>query len=460
LSRKKWFSSTLTIAKIILACSKIEYILIFLQEVGMRPLDIFFLMCLAFSVSACGTMGKAEKIESGSLLYVDGIVLNTSGNEVTVALKIPELKKTPGSPVSEIAQQVVQKSILVEGIKTEVDGKPATVKTIRGNTAVIEFEKPVTHKAETVVKLMIPKKTIAVVDFEVITGREKEAGRVSLEELTSALIDSGQFIVLERSKLKSIMNEIELSLSGMAKETSDKVTGKLLIADLILAGTFAEIGDEWHINLRLINVRTGQATAAIPMRTKLFKPSEIRDSGPMNEDFEGSSADPSWILMKVGKKAYYQSSIDRSDGVENSKKSLKLDFNLIAGQRPKWAHVENRKKRDLSLYDGIEFYVRSTERLYASVGIKTSHHENPNKIDMWIGTFEADNPWEKIRIPFNKMVIARGWITEGAKNIGAEPGDQVMRLHRVEGFEIGVDVRRTSDIKGILWIDRISFYRN
>jgi hypothetical protein len=132
----------------------------------------------------------------------------------------------------------------------------------------------------------------------------------------------------------------------------------------------------------------------------------------------------------------------------------------MAGQRPRWAHIENRKKRDLSLYDGFEFYVRSTDRLYASVEIKMSHPDNPNKIDKWIGNFETDNVWEKIRIPFNKMVIARGWIREGAKSYGAEPGDQVMRLHRVEGFEIGVDVRRNSDIKGTFWIDRISFYRD
>ena len=450
----------MTIAKIILACSKIKHILKFLQEVEMRPLDIFFLICLAFVVSACGTMGKVEKIESGSLMYVDGIVQNTSGNEVTLTLIIPELKKTPGSPVSEIAQQVVQKSILVEGIKTEVDGKPATVKTIRGNTAVIEFEKPVTHKAETVLKLMIPKKTIAVVDFEVIRGREKEAGRVSLEELTSALIDSGQFIVLERSKLKSVMNEIELSMSGIARETPDKVAGKLLIADLILTGTFAELRDEWDINLRLINVRTGQATAAINMKTRLFKQSDIRDSGTLSEDFEEPATDSSWILMKTGKKAYFQSSIDRSAGAQDSKRSLRVDFNLIEGQRPLWARIENRKKRDLSLYDGIELYVKSTEKMYASVTIKTSHPDNPNKIDLWIGGFETDKNWEKIRIPFKSMTIARGWIQEGAKRYGAELGDQVMRLHRVEGFDVGVDVRKNSDIKGTLWVDRISFYRD
>jgi hypothetical protein len=426
----------------------------------MKLSNIFIIMCFALSISGCASPGPVEKRESASLLHIEGTVQTISGNTVTAVLKIPELKKTPESPASDIAQQVVQKTILIEGIKTEVDGITATVKTIRGNTAVIEFEKPVPYQVGTVLKLMVPKKTIAVVDFEVIKGHEKEAGRVSLEELTSALIDSGQFVVLERTKLKSIMNEIELSLSGMAKETRDKVAGQLIIADLILAGTLAEIGDEWNINLRVVNVRTSQAIAAITMKTRLFKQAEVRDSGPLREDFEETLINPSWILMKLGRKVYFQSTIDRSDGAENSKKSLRLDFNLMARQRPMYANIENRKKRDLSLYDGIEFYVRSSERLYASMGIKMSHPDNPNKIDMWIGSFEADRAWDKIRIPFNKMVIARGWIKEGAKIHGAEAGDQVMRLHRVEGFDFGVDVRRNSDIKGTLWIDRIRFYRD
>ena len=426
----------------------------------MKLSNIYIIICVVLSVSGCASPGPVEKREPANLLHIEGTVQTISGNEVTAVLKIPDLKKTPGSPASDIAQQVVQKTILIDGIKTEVDGKPATVKTIRGNTAVIEFEKPVPYQVGAAIKLMVPKKTIAVVDFEVIKGYEKEAGRVSLEELTSALIDSGQFVVLERSKLKSIMNEIELSLSGMTKETRDKVAGQLIIADLILAGTLAEIGDEWNINLRVVNVRTSQAIAAITTKTKLFKPLEIRDSGPLREDFEETLLDPSWILMKVGRKVFFQSTIDSSAGAENSKKSLRLDFNLIARQRPMYANIENRKKRDLSLYDGIEFYVRSSERLYVSMGIKMSHPDNPNKIDMWIGSFEADKAWEKIRIPFNKMVIARGWIKEGAKIHGAEAGDQVMRLHRVEGFDFGVDVRRNSDIKGTLWIDRIRFYRD
>jgi len=429
------------------------------QEFSMKTFASIILTLFVFSLFACIATGMKEKFDQSGLLYIEGSIQNVTGKEVTVSIKIPDIKKTPGSPISEIAQQVVQKSILIEGIRTEVDGNPATVKKIRGNTALIETEKPLPYTAGSEIKLMIPKKSIAVVDFEVIRGREKETGRMSLEELTSALIDSGQFIVLERSKLKSIMNEIQLSLSGVAAESHEKVAGKMLVADLILTGTFAEMRGEWDVNLRLVNVRTGQAIGAINMKTRLFKPSEIRDSGPLNDDFEESSTDPAWVFMRAGKEAHFQSRIDNSVGVENSKKSLRVDFDLISGVRPFYARIENRKKRDLSLFDGIEFQAKATEKFHAQVTVLTSQEDDPNKIDAWTGFFEVDQKWNKIRIPFDRMVVARGWIKGGALRYGAQTGDQIMRLHRVEAFDIGIDVRRNQDIKGSVWIDRINFYR-
>ena len=170
------------------------------------------------------------------------------------------------------------------------------MKESRGNQVIVVFDKPQAYPIGSSVKLKIPKKTIAIVDFEVIRGNVQEAGRVTLEGLTSALIESGHFTVVERTKLKTIIAELELSLSGLTKETPEKVMGKLIMADLILTGTLADMGDKWDINLRLVNVRTGQAMAAIAMRTALFKPTELRDAGPLNEDFKEDTLDASWRL--------------------------------------------------------------------------------------------------------------------------------------------------------------------
>jgi len=423
----------------------------------MRTFLLFLSIGTVFFLS-CATLQHQEKPEAMNLLYIDGTVQRISGTEVTLQLNLPELKKTPGSPIGEIAWQVVQKSILLEGMKTEINKKSAFIREVRGSLVKAEMAEPASWPPGTVVTLDVPKKTIAVVDFEVIKGKEKEVGRVTLEGLTSALIDSGQFAVVERSKLKSVMEELQLSASGMTKATPEKTLGKLLFADLILTGTLAETRGEWDINLRLLNTRTGQAMSAITLHTNLFKPSEIRDAGTLGEDFEALQTDPSWIMRRVGKIAYVRTIQDRSGGADSSKKSIRVDFNFVEGERPDFAAIDNRKKRDLSLYDGIEFFAKATDTLRGQATIFTSQPDDPNKMDAWSGFFQIDNGWEKIRIPFNQLIIGRRWIKEGAARQGATPGDQVMRLNRVESFQIGVQQGMNGEVKGSFWIDKIRFY--
>lgn len=426
----------------------------------MKPLRAFSAMVVALLVGSCATVTPPDKPDPLSLLYLESTVQSQSGNMITLQMNMPELRKTPGSPVGEIAQQLVQKSLVIDGMKTEINGNAAVIKEVRGRAAAVELEKPAQYPAGASVRLTIPKKTIAVTDFEVIRGKEKAIGRVTLEGLTTALIDSGQFNVVERSKLKAVMNELELSSSGLTREKPEETLGKLMMADLILTGTLAEMRGEWEINLRLVNVRTSQATSAISMKTKLSQELEIRDTGPLRENFESPALEPSWIMINTGHKApFFRTQMDRTEGSDASKRSMRVDYQLVQGQNPGWARVDNRKKRDLSLYDGIEVYARATENVHAQVMVMTSLPDDPNRIDAWSGFFEVGPVWKKIRIPFAQMMIARGWIMEGAaKMYGAKPGDQVMRLERVEGFQIGIHQRQNGDGKGSLWIDKVQFY--
>ncbi|MFA5182049.1 MAG: FlgO family outer membrane protein [Syntrophales bacterium] len=428
----------------------------------MKHLRILFVVFLAFLTWSCATVGPPAKQEPLNLLHIDGIVQSQSGNTVTLQMNMPELRKTPGSPIGEIAQELVQKSLVIDGMKTEINGKPGVIKEVRGHAVIVELDKPGTYPAGALVRLTIPKKNIAITDFEVIRGKEKSLGRVTLEGMTTSLIDSGQFNVVERSKLKAVMNELELSRSGLTREKPEEILGKMMIADLILTGTLAESRGEWEINLRLVNVRTSQATAAIYMKTRLFKDVEIRDSGPLKEDFESTAIEPSWIMVNTGRTApFFRSQIDRTEGSDTSKRSMRVDYQLVRGQNPGWARIDNRKKRDLSLYDGIEFYARATGNFHAQVMLMTSLPNDQNRVDAWHGFFEVDQTWEKIRIPFANMMIARGWIKEGAAAMyGAKPGDQVMRLDHVEGFQIGIHRSQNGDSKGSLWIDKIQFYND
>lgn len=410
-------------------------------------------------LTACSAVKPVEQPDQASLLHIEGVVQNVSGNEITLSLKLPEFKKAPESPVSEIAQQVVQKSLFLEGIKTEINGSHAVIREVRGNNVSVILEKPQAYAAGTTLNLKIPKKTIAIVDFEVIRGREKEAGRVTLEGLTSALIDSGHFIVVERTKLKAIMNELELSLSGLTKEMPEKVLGNLLVADLILTGTLAEISGVWDMNLRLINVRTGQAMAAISIKTPLFKPSELRDASPMNEDFEGENINYSWATGYKGKGAFIVKP-ETGQGAENSKRSLKTDFDFRAdSQQDMYARMENLRKRDLSLYSGIEFYVKADKELTGLLRILISDRDDPNTMDAWVANFAIGTLWKKVRIPFEHMFIGRGWVKEGAKGFGAKPGKQILDISRVETISIGVQKSQNPPVRGTVWVDKVLFYR-
>jgi hypothetical protein len=432
------------------------------RQINMKPYRIVFLIIIAFLCISCAGARLAEKDDSTGFLSIGGTVQEVKGNEIIVVLKMPEMKATPGSPIGEMTQQIVRKSLLLEGMKTEVNGKPATIRELRGNTARIEIEKA-DYQAGKLINISIPKKTLAVVDFEVIRGSQRELGRVTLEGLTAALIDSGQFTILERSKLKAVINELELSLSGLTKDSPDKVSGKLLIADLILTGTLSENMGEWDINLRLVNVRTGQAISAVTMKTALFKPAEMRDAGPWNESFETSFTDPSWKIAYKKRNhtgEYARIGIDRESVAGDSKKSLRIDFKFTDSDEPFFANAENSKKRNLSLYNGIEFYIKGTEKFYGQADLLTSSTEDPNKMDKWVGFFEISTQWEKIRVPFDKMVLARRWIKQGATKYGASPGDQIMRLNRVEAVEFGIDSPKNPATEGTVWIDDIRFYRD
>jgi hypothetical protein len=83
--------------------------------------------------------------------------------------------------------------------------------------------------------------------------------------------------------------------------------------------------------------------SAVALKTALIKPSELRDACPWNENFESETTDHSW-------KIYY-------------------------------------KKQNISLYNGIEFYVCGSEKLFGQSNLLTSITENINKIDNLVGFF-------------------------------------------------------------------------
>jgi len=431
----------------------------------MKPFRILFSLFFVSFLLACAAHPEKGGQQPKQSFAVEGTILEGPGSKLTLSVNTPDFSKSTDSVVEDIANQVVRKSYLLEGTKLTVDGREGLVTEVRGNQMKMTFEQPLAYTSGRKVSVQVPKKTIAVVDFEVLGGNRKEKGRVVLEGLTSALIETGQFIVVERAKLQTVMNEIQLSQSGLTRPEKDGLAGKLFSADLILTGTLTDLQDEWEINLRILNVRTGQAVSAVAMKTKLFRQMEMRDSGPWIEDFEGASVDPTWLIRfgsvdaKKSKKHPFNVQLDTTAGAGDSRQSLRIDFDFT-GEQDFYAMAKNQKKRDLTLYTGAEFFIKSATPVTGQFFLTTSHPEDPNKIDMWTGMVAVDQTWKKVRVPFHSMTAGRIWIRKGAERTGAKPGDQVIRLNRVESVLLGIGSDLNDETSGSLWIDKIRFYND
>jgi hypothetical protein len=419
---------------------------------------------LAFFVVAITIcFGCAQSIqtipsEPARVQHVEGVVQSISGNELTLLLRLPEFRKTEDTPASEISQQIVQKGLFIEGINVNIDGNSGKIERVIENSVTILLNKSHAYSIGQSVKLVIPKKRIAIVDFTVIRGGLKEAGSILMEQVSTALIESKQYIVVERSKLSAIMEELKLIQSGITEEIPENLRPKLMIADLILTGTLAEIGDKYDINLRLLNVKTGQAIAAINVSSPLFKPVEMRDSTDWNEDFEAIFIDHSWSIGPRGRDGFAR--IDDKTAAENSKKSLRMDYTFDLSKKERSCPgVRHSRKRDLSLFSGIEFYVKGTHSISGYINIDISDRDDHTVRNRWFARGEITDSWQVVKIPFNQFSYLR---SESLIQIeGFKPGKQVLDMTHVETFIFGTcnDMVTEETRKGSIWIDKIRFYK-
>ncbi len=133
------------------------------------------------------------------------------------------------------------------------------------------------------------KKRVAVVDFEDKTGHGAwHIGSGMADMLTTALVKSGQFMVIERQQLEQVMKEQKLGLSGAVTPQSAAQVGKLLGVELIVLGSVNEFGEKESsvggglggklgglnrlgvsnktarvgLDVRLVNTTTGEIVAA------------------------------------------------------------------------------------------------------------------------------------------------------------------------------------------------------
>ena len=115
------------------------------------------------------------------------------------------------------------------------------------------------------------KKVLAVLDFE---GNEKLKGKVDLkmsDMLTTSLVKTARFEIVERNKIDKVFKEQNLGLSGMVDENTAAEVGKLLGAEYVVFGSITSatrkdidkfgyilVRIEVGIDVRSVNTTTGR----------------------------------------------------------------------------------------------------------------------------------------------------------------------------------------------------------
>jgi len=85
-----------------------------------------------------------------------------------------------------------------------------------------------------------------------------------LNYLESILVNNGKLIVVDRSNLDKVRQELGFQMSGEVSDESAKTIGKMLGAGAIVTGSLLAVGNSYRLTLKAINVETATVAASYP----------------------------------------------------------------------------------------------------------------------------------------------------------------------------------------------------
>lgn len=432
------------------------------------PLLAGAVLCAALfgGCAAAPPPAKKEALDvRKSVFSLPAEILQVQGDMVTLRILKPTPPKTEERLAVALTQGVVDTCYLLEGKELLLNQTPVKVSRIIGDEAQVKsYEKAPPFKAGERVTIPLEKKVIAIKDFEVVVGTNKDAAKYIQEDMETLLVDSGQFSVVERAKLGLILEEIQLGQTGAIDPAMVQKAGKLLGAEIILTGTLAATGEQWNVNLRLVNTETGLVMAAIHKMGPIheLKAEYFREIKNIEGSFEGG--DPvaqGWFMGDIrgqrrGKEGYQRIYIDTKEGANGTKQSLAMAFKLGPEKIPQFknlgmlAFLRNHLRRDLAGFTGIKFFIKAKDELTARFHIVVLGEKGEQKI--WSTALNVTRDWKEFRIPFKAL-------KEGQSSKGEKTTSQAMELKDVKQIQWVVsDLSLPPGTETIIWLDEVSFY--
>lgn len=383
--------------------------------------------------------------------FIEGKVIEKVEDKVVIEITNKEIVEG-NSYIDKLANSIMKSSLFVVGMETTIGKDKATIKDIRGRQITFFIDDTKLQNNQ-IVKIFIPKKTIAVMDFSLLGIDNNTMNKFAMEDMTTKLVQSGQYLVVERTKLNAILEEHKLADSGLLDEKSSSQLGKLVSADIILTGTFSKRGSNWIVNLRLVDVKTGIILAAIneTISSSDFRWEQQKDISNMKEDFEDDELNLGWnINIANDNGSTSTSEIDNTTGANGTARSYRIDYQFNNNNGA--LEFQNKRLRDVSAYHGITFYAKAdkTTTIRACVKDKNFNDVHENK---WITPVNVGLNWKKYEISFDGLAIGTKYAAQNQGGDGNLDLDNIMKIMiEVRAKENGVNKINS------VWIDEISLY--
>lgn len=107
---------------------------------------------------------------------------------------------------------------------------------------------------------------VAVWDLEDVGPLPKAApvlGELLSSEILETIKQKGTYTVVERERLRLVLEELKLGTTALVDESTRLRLGKLVGATLMVFGGYQAIGDTVRLDVRLIEVESGKTIKAV-----------------------------------------------------------------------------------------------------------------------------------------------------------------------------------------------------
>jgi len=140
--------------------------------------------------------------------------------------------------------------------------------TVSSNLPATNTAKPAPNATPSKLPANNLRPNLAVFTFDEISPPQPEQGLgASLAEmLSTALISSGSYRLIERKQLQKVLEEQALGQSGALDSETAVVVGKIMRIDAIVVGSISTLANAVEADARILNVETGEAIAATHAR--------------------------------------------------------------------------------------------------------------------------------------------------------------------------------------------------